>query len=72
MKLNNVENLKTQLGELAANIEATKDKVRERFEEESHHSNKRPKLKPARKEEFSIPIAISKERTVICTPGGTK
>ena len=72
MKLNNTENLKTQLGKLAADIEATKDKVQGRSEKESHHSHEISVLRQARKEGSAVAPAKTQERSVIRTPGRTK
>ena len=65
-KLDNTQNLKTQLGKLAADIEATKDKVGGRSDKKEHEipvfSNIQPFVAPAN----------TQERSIIRTQGGTK
>ena len=65
-KLDYSQNLKTELGKLAADIEATKDKVGGRSDNREHEipvfKNTQPFVAPAN----------TQERTIIRTPGGTK
>ena len=69
IKLNDAQNLKTQLNKLAADIETTKDFAQERSEEESYQRNI---ISQTGKVEHSTLITKPHERSVIRTPGGTK
>jgi gamma-glutamylcysteine synthetase len=69
IKLNDAQNLKTQLNKLAADIETTKDFAQERSEEQSYQRNI---ISQTGKVEHSTLITKPHERSVIRTPGGTK
>ena len=70
VKLRDTQNLKTQLGKLAADIEATKDQAQGRSEKEIPPEI--PLSRQARKKEAFVVPANTQERSVIHTPGGTK
>ena len=65
-KLDYSQNLKTELGKLAADIEATKDKIGGRSDNREHEIPVSKKTQP-----FVAP-ANTQERSLIRTPRGTK
>lgn len=65
-KLENTHNLKTKLGKLAADIEATKDKVAGRSDMEEHE------MPGFRNIQHFVAPASTQERSTIRTSGRTK